>query len=194
MDNFDLYEQIEAYLKGQLSAEATRAFEQEINQNPDLAEQVALHRLEWDAMEVLIEDNLRDKMITWGRPAVYFGSEISDVGSVLRTSDIETTPSLKTVVKPLMTVQKGGLFTRYAWAAAASVAILATLALWIFNPPEQKIDNMSRTEQPKNPTVTPIDTLEELDGAGIDTTQTGSVDTVKNGTNKELSPDSIRHK
>jgi hypothetical protein len=91
---------------------------------------------------------------------------MSAVGSVLPTSDIETTPSVSTVVKPLMTVQKGGLLTRYAWAAAASVAILATLALWLFNPPEQKIDNMTRTDQSQNKPVTPIDTLDELDGAG----------------------------
>jgi hypothetical protein len=193
MNNLDIYDKIEAYLKGQLSAEAARAFEQEVSQNPDLAEQVALHRLEWDAMEVLIENSLRDKMITWERPAVHFGSEMSDVGSVLPKSDIETTPSVSTVVKPLMTVQKGGLFTRYAWAAAASVAILVTFGFWFFNRPEQNIDNISRNEQPQNQPITPIDTLEELDGAGIDTTQTGSVDTIKNGTKKELSPDSTRY-
>jgi ABC-type sulfate transport system substrate-binding protein len=170
-----------------LSAESVQAFEVEISQNPDLAEQVALHRLEWDAMEVLIENNLRDKMITWERPAVHSGRELSEVGSVLPTSDIETTPSVSTVVKPLMTVKKGGLFTRYAWAAAASVAILATLALWFSNRPEQPVDNMTRTDQPQNKPVTPIDTLEELDGAGglapIDSVK-GVVDTLKKDNTK----------
>ena len=62
MADFELYEKIEAYLKGQLAPEAESAFEREIAQNKDLAEQIAQHRFEWDAMEVLIEDDLRGKM------------------------------------------------------------------------------------------------------------------------------------
>jgi hypothetical protein len=167
MENFDLYEKIEAYLKGELSAEAVQDFEQEISQNPDLAEQVALHRLEWDAMEVLVENKLRDKMITWERPQT-----------------VAEDPSVSTVIKPLMTVQKGGLFTRYAWAAAASVAILTTVGVWFFNRPDQKIDNMGRTEQPRNKPISPADSLEELDGAGIDTTQTADTTELKRDTIK----------
>jgi anti-sigma-K factor RskA len=169
MDNFDLYKKIEAYLKGELSADAAQVFEQEIGQNPDLAEQVALHRLEWDAMEVLVENDLRDKMATWKKPQT-----------------VVDTNAESTVVKPMMTVQKGGLFTRYAWAAAASVAVLVTVGFWFLNRPDQKPENMTRTDQPQNQPVTPIDTMEELDGAAIDTAQ--------NGIKKGQSPDSTHQR
>ncbi len=157
-----MYEKIDAYLKGEMTAEAAKAFAQDIAQNADLAEQVDLHRLEFEAMEVLVENNLRSKMANWDKSALTIGGEPSDADSQNPTSN---TPSVSTVVKPLMTVQKGGLFTRYAWAAAASVAILVTFALWFFNRPEQKIDNMTRTQQLPNKPISPNDSLEELDGA-----------------------------
>ena len=65
MENFNLYEKIEAYLKGELSAEAAKTFAMEIAANSDLQQQVALHRLEEEAMEVLVEKGLRGKMAIW---------------------------------------------------------------------------------------------------------------------------------
>jgi hypothetical protein len=162
MEDYEIYEKIDAYLKGEMTAEAAQTFAQDISQNADLAEQVALHRLEFDAMEVLVENNLRSKMATWNTSEKRVGGDLSDANSTQPKSD---TPSVSTVVKPLMTVQKGGLFTRYVWAAAASVAVLVTFAFWSFNRPERTIDNMTKTEQLQNKPVSPNDSLDELDGA-----------------------------
>ncbi len=45
MTDQDLHEKIEAYLLGELSAQAKAAFEADIAADPQLAEEVELHRL-----------------------------------------------------------------------------------------------------------------------------------------------------
>lgn len=164
MENFNLYEKIEAYLKGELSAEAAKTFALEITANSDLQQQVALHRLEEEAMEVLIEKDLRGKMAIWN--------------SQKSTIDTPFAP---------MTAVRGGNFTRYAWAAAASVAILAAAMIWFVNRPILPNENqVVNNEQPQNQPVTPVDTTEEiLFGSGIspDSTTLETVEKQKKGEN-----------
>jgi hypothetical protein len=65
MKNEQLYDQIEAYLKGALSAEERAAVEQEIASNPEAALELQLQQVELDAMEVLLEQDLRSKASRW---------------------------------------------------------------------------------------------------------------------------------
>ena len=103
MNNDKLFEKIESYLKGGLSPEEMTAFENEIKDNPKLAEAVDMHRFEWDAMEVLVETDLRDKMTQWDKP-------------------FSLTPSVNSEVnKPILNFEKGGLSRRLTYVLSAAV-------------------------------------------------------------------------
>jgi hypothetical protein len=65
MASFEHFEWIEAYLKGTLSDDEKKAFEQALNCSSDLAQEFEMHLLEWDAMEILIERDLRDQIKGW---------------------------------------------------------------------------------------------------------------------------------
>lgn len=56
------YEQIQSYLDGSLSTTDRQAFEQELTQDPDLQADLDLHLLSNDAIELVIEDSLRDDL------------------------------------------------------------------------------------------------------------------------------------
>lgn len=56
------YEQIQSYLDGDLSETERQAFEQELNQDSDLQAELNLHLLSNDAIELVIEDSLRDDL------------------------------------------------------------------------------------------------------------------------------------
>ncbi len=56
---------IDAYLKGHLSNEETAAFEQDIAADTALAQQVARQRVHLEALDILLEDDLRAKMKNW---------------------------------------------------------------------------------------------------------------------------------
>ena len=141
MKDFNLYEKIEAYLKGELSAESAKIFAAEIAANADLQQQVALHRLEEEAMEVVVENHLRGKMATWKSQ-----KSVLDTPSVKETQ----TGSRNTFFAP-MTAVRGGNFTRYAWAAAASVTILAAAMIWFWDRPVRPTENQAtKSEQPQN--------------------------------------------
>jgi len=60
-----LIERIEAWLSGNMPPEEAAAFQNEINRNPGLAEEVRLHRLTLQAMQRLSENDLRDKVSGW---------------------------------------------------------------------------------------------------------------------------------
>lgn len=103
MDNDKLFEKIESYLKGELSIEEMTAFEDEIKNNPKLAEAVDMHRFEWDVLEILVETDLRDKMMLWDKP-------------------ISNTPSVNSEVnKPFLNFEKGGLSRRLTYVLSAAV-------------------------------------------------------------------------
>ena len=130
MEDFELYEKIEAYLKGQLTPEETKAFENEIAQETDLAERVEQHRFEWDAMEILIEDDLRGKMAEWKADK---DAETTPSVSVLNSS--QTLESADEKKSPLRVVKGGTAMRRlyYALAAAASLALVVTGAWWLWH-------------------------------------------------------------
>lgn len=65
MNNKQLYYKIEAYLKGALSAEERAAIEQEIASNPEAALELQLQQVELDAMEAMLENDLRSKASRW---------------------------------------------------------------------------------------------------------------------------------
>ncbi len=55
----DRYDKIQAYIHGELEAADHQAFEQEIANNPELRQEVDLHRMADDSIELLIEQDLR---------------------------------------------------------------------------------------------------------------------------------------
>jgi TolA-binding protein len=56
---------IDAYLKGHLSESETAAFAQQMAEDKDVSKRVAQHKLHIEAMELLLEDDLRENMNTW---------------------------------------------------------------------------------------------------------------------------------
>lgn len=63
----DFYTRIEDYLTGELPPEERQAFEREVAQNEELARELAQHRLEHQAMRMLLHDELRAKMSGWSK-------------------------------------------------------------------------------------------------------------------------------
>lgn len=66
--NEQLHEQIEAYLKGSLPPPEREVFEQQLGQDPVLSALVAQHRIERQALELLVEADLFDRMRHWDAP------------------------------------------------------------------------------------------------------------------------------
>lgn len=60
-----LYERAEAYLKGKLTPSEEKAFEAELATSTDLQECLHVLRLEVEAAELMIENDLREKMQQW---------------------------------------------------------------------------------------------------------------------------------
>ena len=123
MNKKELYDKIEAYLREELSAADKKAFEAEIANNPQLAEQVEMHRFEWDGMEVILENDLRAKMAQW--------QEEGKKGEIIP-------PSVKEVKNRLIPIEKGKTTVRrlyYGLAIAASITLLLGALLWVFTKP-----------------------------------------------------------
>ena len=59
------FDQIEAYLDGKLGKEDKEHFEAALSKNEELQKLVKQHRLEREAMELLVEKDLRDQMEDW---------------------------------------------------------------------------------------------------------------------------------
>ena len=103
MKNFD---QIERYLNGEMPESERQSFEQEMAQNPELAEEVRLQRFEEDAIGLMIEDDLLAK--------------IKQIGK-------EKEAGIQLVSK------KNKSFLQLRWvqlAAAASVLLIAVFAIY----------------------------------------------------------------
>ncbi len=65
MNHEQLYDKIEAYLKGELSQEEKAAIEKELQTNPALALEHQWQQADLDAMETLLENDLRSKVNQW---------------------------------------------------------------------------------------------------------------------------------
>lgn len=63
----DLFDKIERYLFNELSEEERRAFEEEIANDPELAEEVAFHRLEHQAMDIMVAAETKKQLEEWSR-------------------------------------------------------------------------------------------------------------------------------
>lgn len=97
------FNKIEAYLSGDMpESEATR-FDQEIAQNTVLAAAVDRHLVAQDAIEVMIEKNLRSEMETW-RKEEKQEATVHTIGQKKQTATVRS--------------------LAYRFAAAASVALL----------------------------------------------------------------------
>ena len=123
MNEKELYDKIEAYLREDLSAADKKAFDAEIASNPLLAEQVEMHRFEWDGMEVILENDLRAKMVQW--------QEEGKKGEIIL-------PSVKEVKNRIIPIEKGKTTVRrlyYGLAIAASITLLLGALLWVFTKP-----------------------------------------------------------
>lgn len=66
MNELSSYNRIERYLLGQMSPQERASFESELECDPVLAEQLAVQRREHEAMEVLVQDRLREQLKRWG--------------------------------------------------------------------------------------------------------------------------------
>lgn len=62
MNHNDKYEQIEAYLSGDLPEKEVAAFESKIAADPSLKREVDKHKLSHQSLEILIEDSLREEL------------------------------------------------------------------------------------------------------------------------------------
>ena len=65
MSEQELFDKIEAYIQGELSAEEKVVFEAQIASDPALAQEVKMHRFEHEAMNVLIAKKTKAKLTAW---------------------------------------------------------------------------------------------------------------------------------
>lgn len=64
----ELDELIDQYIRGKLSPEDQASFEQRMKSDPTIHEKIALAKLELDAMELIIEKDLRQQINNWKKP------------------------------------------------------------------------------------------------------------------------------
>ncbi len=119
MNDFEQYEKIELYLKKELTPDEMQAFENEIKNDPKLAKAVEMHRLEWDAMEVLIEADLKKKMTEWHVP-------FEATPSVFNENNEDKNNNLKVH----STSRKR---SNWLMGIAASLTLLTIATVWYFN-------------------------------------------------------------
>lgn len=102
------FEQIEQYLRRQMSPDEAAAFEAEMAADSDLAELVQQHRLERQGLELLVERDLLAKMQAWDRETALLQS---------------VTPPRRTGASPLKVLFRA--------AAIAAVFVTAFFGWWL---------------------------------------------------------------
>lgn len=65
MNEDELYDKLERYVRGKLPPDEVEALERDIAADPDLQEQVRLHRLELESHEFLLREKLRRNVRDW---------------------------------------------------------------------------------------------------------------------------------
>jgi len=110
--NFD---KIEAYLAGELSAAEANAFDAQVAEDEALSLEIDLHTIAHDAIEVLIEEDLRSQLLA-------LKAEETTTSSTAETKVVTLAPKSTEKVVAMQPRKRRSLFPRLA--AAASVAIL----------------------------------------------------------------------
>jgi len=118
-----LFFKIDEYLKGRLTPEEAAAFGQQIAADPKLAQAVELQRFEREGLEYVLEKDLREKMKTWKKGP----SQVE-----------QKTPPIPRNGK------------RNFWLSMLAVALLITVAFFIFRPAEKSpVPEATPIERPK---------------------------------------------
>lgn len=126
-----LNEQLEKYVRGQLSPSEAAALEQNIANDPELQEQLRLHQLELESHEYLLREQLRQNVKKW----------------------VAEAPIATRLVQP-------GLMKKKWPFVLLITAILAVVGIWHFEQ-NQKKESASPSHQEKaEQTTTPIATTE----------------------------------
>ncbi len=121
------YEQIEAYLRGQLPPGEVAAFEAEMAGNPDLTALVQQHRLERQGLELLVERDLFAQMQSWDR-------EIA-------------------LQQPVLQVQRGGRRPLVLFMRIAAVLALAVFGWWLLRENDTGISDSAPPIVQKKPEI-----------------------------------------
>lgn len=125
-----VFDKIEAYLGGKMSAPDAAAFEAELAADPALADLVKTHRIERQGLEWLVERDLRAKMNAWEREA---GQQ-----------------------EPVATLRPT-FIRRWRVAGAAALLLLGVFGWWLLRP-RADIGGpppVVTTTKPRPPAVTP---------------------------------------
>lgn len=134
MEQNPTYHKIEAYLDNSLPAAEHEAFEREIARDPELAQQVELQRFERDAMEVLVEEDLRDDIAGWKK----------DMLQVYVDKN-----------KEAQRIKMKTRRNRFLAIAASFLVILAAGALWWFSPTSVNPDDIAAVEKNRQTPASP---------------------------------------
>ena len=150
MEQEELFDKIEAYLIGHMTETERADFEKQIAADENLRRDVDYQRIAYDAMDVLNEQRLREKMAKW------------EVDRRKRKAEplpmpVAVVDKEETKVDDTKIISLPNRWLRYA--AAASVILGVILAgLWWRNVPEPSdvtADKLTKTDSlPTNPTIT----------------------------------------
>ena len=113
--NKDFYYKIEAYLCDGLPPAEKKALEKAIAADPQLKKQVEMQRLEWDAMESLVETDLRAKMGEWDAAMPFEWTQTAMTPPTVAPTE------RKTVRMP----------DYYRWSLAASLVLAVGALIWL---------------------------------------------------------------
>jgi tetratricopeptide (TPR) repeat protein len=117
MNPEELFDKIDAYIWDTLSKEERTIFEQELANNDTLRAEFALRQLEYEALRLSSQDDLRAKMKAWKEEAQ------QEVATPLQGKDTPIIPL------SISTDQKGKIikFQPFRWAAAAAILLCVAL-------------------------------------------------------------------
>ncbi|MEN9611391.1 MAG: hypothetical protein RLZZ628_2205 [Bacteroidota bacterium] len=133
--NKDFYHKIEAYLCDGLPPAEKKALEKAIAADPQLKKQVEMQRLEWDAMELLLETDLRDKMEDWDAEMPFEWTHTAMAPPTIAPTEP------KTVRMP----------NYYRWSLAASLVLAVGALIWLWQPkPSAEEAPIVQVEPPKS--------------------------------------------
>lgn len=125
MTEDQLYREIEAYLTGRLNEEEKTAFQKRMEEDERLANQVALQQLEHDAMEQILENELKEKMASWDKkppPNPFEGKETSSSG--------------RKMLRP------------FRWIILLFLLLAVVLAFFLWPSPKEQVNQAKQEEEP----------------------------------------------